>query len=167
MVPTLLVGDRLVADGWAFWKKEPQRGEVIVFDYPKERSTKYVKRVVGIPGDIVALKAGDLYLNGVPVEKNIITANLEPNTKEFRENLNGVEHSIYRSEPSFTGDFGPVTVPEGKLFVLGDNRDRSNDSRYWGFVPRDHVQARMTYIFFSWDTEKKRIRLERMGLQIK
>lgn len=171
MVPTLLVGDRLVADGWAFWGKDPKRGEVIVFDFPPEPKTKFVKRVIGIPGDEVALRQGELYLNGkiVPQTRtsraNITEAGWE--SVEFLENIDGVEHPIYRVQPLNTASYGPVTVPADQFFVMGDNRDRSNDSRFWGFVPRKNILARMSYIYFSWDSSGGGMRWPRLGTQIK
>jgi signal peptidase I len=170
MVPTLLIGDRLVADGWAFWGKEPLRGDVLVFDYPRDRETKFVKRLVGLPGDMVELRGGELYLNGALVSQERTERPLfryrDSEVMELREQLDNRLHIIYRSRPSASIDGGPWKVPEGSLFVMGDNRDRSNDSREWGFVPRDHLVGRMSYIYFSWDGEAKRIRWERFGQKI-
>lgn len=170
MLPNLLIGDRLVADGWAYWKHEPQRGDIVVFDYPKDPSIKYVKRLIGVAGDVVELREGELYLNGKMVEQNrtdrpIVNEKGWEHT-EFLENLDGVKHTIFRAQPMSNGNFGPVTVPEGKFFMMGDNRDRSSDSRVWGFVSRDQIIARMRYIYFSWDSEKGRIRKDRIGLPV-
>jgi signal peptidase I len=171
MLPTLLVGDRLVADGWAYWGKDPKRGDVIVFDYPRDPKIKYVKRVIGVAGDIVELRQGELYLNGKMVPQR---RSGKPNTfengwehVEYIENLEGVEHPIFRVQPMQVSDFGPVTVPEGQFFTLGDNRDRSNDSRVWGFVKREEILAQMRYVYFSWDTMTSRIRQERLGEIVK
>ncbi|HEY8278408.1 MAG TPA: signal peptidase I [Bdellovibrionota bacterium] len=155
MVPNLLVGDRLVADGWSYWKAEPKRGDIIVFDYPKDPSTKFVKRLVGLPGDVIQLKQGELYINNkiVPqrrTERPNFTDGAWTAT-EFVENLDGVEHTIYRSQPENNENYGPQTVPAGHYFMMGDNRDRSSDSRVWGFVKREQVIGRMVYIYFSWD----------------
>lgn len=167
MVPTLLVGDRLVADGWAYWGKEPARGDVIVFDYPKDPKTKYVKRIVGVPGDVVEFRQGELYLNGkiVPQRRSGRPSYWEKGWEhvEFLETLGEVEHPIYRAQPMSVADFGPVTVPEGSYFVLGDNRDRSNDSRIWGFVKRSEIIAQMKYIYWSWDEESGGLRKNRLG----
>lgn len=168
MVPTLLVGDRLVADGWAYWKKDPQRGEIVVFDYPKDHSLKYVKRLVGLPGDVVEVKSGELYINNALVRqwRNTPIPAGEWQQVEFTEELGGVAHPIYRSQPPMHMEFGPVTVPEGQYFVMGDNRDRSSDSRVWGFVKREEIVGRMSYVYFSWDAETGALRTERIGLKV-
>lgn len=170
MVPALLVGDRLVADGWSFWGKDPQRGDVTVFDYPRDPSIKYVKRIVGIPGDTVEVRQGELYLNGQIVEQERSGRTVPPvagwQPVEFIEQLGDVRHIVYRTQPMMVDKYGPVTVPPGEYFMMGDNRDRSNDSRFWGFVKREQLIGRMAYIYFSWDAEKGRLRTERLGLQV-
>lgn len=170
MVPTLLVGDRLVADGWSYWKKSPERGHIIVFDYPRDEKIKFVKRVVGLPGDIVEIKKGEIYINGQIVsqrrsERPAMTRG-GWETVEYLEKMGDIEYPIYRTQPMLSQDFGPITVPADSYFVMGDNRDRSSDSRVWGFVKRSQVLARMNFIFFSWDAEAKRIRTERFGLKV-
>jgi|GEM_PF-493216 len=171
MVPNLLIGDRLVADGWAYWKKEPQRGDVVVFDYPKDPSVKYVKRLIGVPGDVVEFKEGELWLNGKIVPQRRTETKQEESSKrgatEFLETLGENEHVIFRIQPEYNENYGPMTVPEGKYFMSGDNRDRSSDSRFWGFVSRDQIIGRMAYIYFSWDSEANALRMERIGMQIK
>ncbi len=170
MVPTLLVGDRLVADGWAYWGKDPQRGDIIVFDYPRDPAIKYVKRVVGLPGDEVELKEGELYINQKLVEQSRtgepINSSSGWEATLFMEKLGDVNHVIQRMQPSMNLNFGPVKVPEGKYFVMGDNRDRSSDSRVWGFVDRSAVNAKMRYIYFSWDSVAGGLRFDRMGLNV-
>jgi signal peptidase I len=171
MVPNLLVGDRLVADGWAYLKNEPQRGDVIVFDYPKEPTTKYVKRLVGLPGDVVEFKQGELYLNGKMVpQRRAETFPLEASNRqatEYLESFGDKEHVIFRSQPGWNENYGPMKVPEGHYFMLGDNRDHSADSRFWGFVSRDQIIGRMAYIYFSWNADVNAVRLERVGMQVK
>jgi signal peptidase I len=174
MVPSLLVGDRLVADGWAYWghDKNPKRGEIVVFDYPRDHSVKYVKRVIGVPGDTVELRQGELYLNGRPVPQQRTSAGARRTADgweqtEFLETLDNTSHPIYRTQPMAHTDFGPVTVPEGNYFVMGDNRDRSSDSRVWGYVKREEILARMQYIYFSRDQESGGIRWDRLGLQVR
>ena len=170
MVPTLVIGDRLVADGWAYWGRDPQRGEVVVFDYPRDPTIKYVKRVVGVPGDTVEIRQGELYLNGKLVEQERSGRAIEPvggwQPVEFLENLGGVRHPVYRTQPMLVTAFGPRTVPPGEYFMMGDNRDRSNDSRYWGFVKRDLIVGRMAYVYFSWDSENRKIRTDRLGYRV-
>lgn len=194
MVPTLLVGDRLVADGWSYRSQGPARGEIVTFRYPKDPSVIYVKRVVGLPGDVVEFRAGELYLNGSMVEqartaRPSISANSQYEKSlsageqareadnplglrevapavEYLETLGSVQHRIYRSQPASLPDFGPVTVPADSYFVLGDNRDRSNDSRFWGYVPKEALVGRMVYIYFSWDGKANALRGDRFGLKV-
>lgn len=167
MVPTLLVGDRLVADGWAYRKDFPRRGDIIVFDYPRDPSIKYVKRVVGLPGDEVKIVGGELYVNKVLVKAHRTS---EPSqvddgwgVVEYLETLDNVKHVIRRAQPTMFLNYGPVKVPEKSYFVMGDNRDRSSDSRVWGFVPEAAIVGRMRYVYFSWDGEKGGIRWPRIG----
>jgi len=171
MVPNLLVGDRLVADGWAYWGKEPKRGDVVVFDYPKDPSVKFVKRLVGLPGDVIEFKRGELYINQQLVpQRRTETVPLEAgsrNATEFLETLGENDHVIFRAQPAWNEDYGPATVPEGKFFMLGDNRDRSSDSRFWGYVSRDQIIGRMAYIYFSWDSDSSTFRRNRIGMQIR
>jgi signal peptidase I len=188
MVPNLLVGDRLVADGWAYWHSDPKRGDIIVFDYPKDPNTKFVKRLVGLPGDVIEMKKGELYINNQIVPQNRTPTPLIEEgpwrAAEYLEKLGDVEHTIHRAQPENTMDFGPVTVPEGNYFMMGDNRDRSSDSRAWGFVARDALIGRMAYVYFSWDAPafeaarerdpvdlgaavKDAIRWERFGRQVR
>jgi signal peptidase I len=157
MVPNLLVGDRLVADGWAYWHKDPQRGDIVVFDWPKDPSTKFVKRLIGLPGDKIELKKGQLFINNQPIQETLASSPAlsgdSSNPTLYIEDLNGVRHTIQREQQVNDIPFGPVTVPADHYFMMGDNRDRSSDSRYWGFVARDALIGRMSYVYFSWDTE--------------
>jgi signal peptidase I len=171
MLPNLLVGDRLVADGWAFWGKDPQRGDIVVFDYPKDPSIKYVKRVIGVPGDLVEMASGELYVNKKLVKQ---VRSSQPTFEqggfpfvEFDELHDEKVYRIFRAQPSILVNYGPETVPEGSYFVMGDNRDRSNDSRFWGFVKRDAIVGRMAYVYFSWDAVAGALRTDRLGLLVK
>jgi signal peptidase I len=171
MVPTLLVGDRLVADGWAYWHASPHRGDIIVFNYPKDPTVKYVKRLVGLPGDEIKIVDGELYLNGELVKAHRAS---EPSQVKdgwgvvaYDENLDGVQHEIYRSQPTLFLNFGPVKVPEKSYFAMGDNRDRSSDSRVWGFVPEENIVGRMVYVYFSRDQEAHAVRWGRIGQPVK
>lgn len=133
MAPTLLPGDFILVDSFAYSKQAPQRREIIVFSYPVNPKMAFVKRVAGIPGDRIEVIGEHLFVNGE--QQN------EPYLHPFRKNRRG-------KKPYST------TVPEGKLFVLGDNRDHSADSRVWGFVPLEEVVGRVHYIWLS-DTESQ------------
>jgi signal peptidase I len=132
MEPTLLVGDDIMVDKG---NRTAHRGDVIVFEFPPDPAKDFVKRVTGVAGDTVAVKDGRLWVNGRPTGDP--HARFELPDKE-------------RSPISPRDNFGPITVPPGHVFVLGDNRDRSYDSRYWGFVGNTAIKGRVLYIYWSW-----------------
>ncbi len=177
MIPTLLVGDHLLVNKFVYGTKIPftdieilpiekiKRGDVIVFTYPNnERDPSknglyYIKRVVGLAGDEIDLKGRNLYVNGEKVPmKYMGTYSDKRNSEQFdeyEENLFGDEHTaIFRKgrENTNRGSYIPVTkVPEGSVFVMGDNRDNSQDSRFWGFVPMENIAGKAFIIHWSWD----------------
>lgn len=144
MLNTLLVGDHLLASKFAYgvkipfshvyiWQgKDPQRGDIIIFEYPNDPGTDFIKRVIGVPGDIIEVRNKQLYRNGEPVKEDYIRFTEPDRIQPIRDN------------------FGPVTVPQDKYFVMGDNRDNSMDSRFWGFVSRSAVRAKAWRIYWSW-----------------
>ncbi|MDR3320064.1 MAG: signal peptidase I [Desulfovibrio sp.] len=160
MVSTLLAGDHLLASKCAYGIRlpftnlriyqgeEPVRGDIIIFKYPNDPSVDYIKRVVGVPGDVVAVCNKQLYRNGQPVRENYVRFTNPSQMEPVRDN------------------FGPVTVPEGKYFVMGDNRDNSLDSRFWGFVDRNSILAKAWRIYWSWEGISD-IRLDRIGMLIR
>jgi len=177
MIPTLLVGDHLLVNKFVYGTQIPftdievlpiekiKRGDVIVFTYPNnERDPSknglyYIKRVVGLPGDEIDLNGRNLYVNGekVPIEYVGTYADKRNSEQfdEYREDLFGDEHTvIFRKgkENTNRGSYIPVTkVPEGSAFVMGDNRDNSQDSRFWGFVPMENIAGKAFIIHWSWD----------------
>ena len=144
MLQTLLVGDHLLASKFSYGVKvpftnyyvykgsDPQRGEIIIFEYPNDPSVDYIKRIVGVPGDIIEVRNKQLFRNGEAVKESYIRFTQPDRIEPVRDN------------------FGPVTVPEGKYFVMGDNRDNSLDSRFWGFVDRSAIRAKAWRIYWSW-----------------
>jgi signal peptidase I len=149
MEPNLLIGDHLIVNKMIFSPaatgleravlptRQVRRGDIIVFKYPKEPDRDFIKRVIGLPGDRLELRRKVLYINGEPLTEPY--AHLD----EPASDSAGV-----------TGDlrefYGPVTVPAGQYFMMGDNRDNSEDSRYWGFLPAHYVKGRALFIYFSF-----------------
>ena len=160
MEPTLEIGDHILVNKFIYGIKipftrlsfgawtQPKRGEVIVFIYPLEPEKDFIKRVIGVPGDTVRIVNKKLYINGAEAQ--------DP-------------HAVYKEDTVLPGDaqkrdnFGPITVPPGKIFVLGDNRDRSLDSRFWGFVPLEDVKGKAFIIYWSWDRQETNVRWKRLG----
>jgi signal peptidase I len=179
MMPTLLVGDFILVNKFSYGirlpvlnKKvidvgDPQRGDPVVFRYPKQPQVDYIKRVVGLPGDEIAYKNKILYINGQAMEQTSIGSYTGSGTgvrmtgaNKAVEDLHGVEHSIlvHPLAPNFSNGcsvlaHGPITVPEGHYFVMGDNRDNSNDSRCWGFVPDENLVGKAFGVWMNWDPE--------------
>jgi len=174
MIPTLLVGDQLMVNKFIYgWQipfttkkitnfKKPERGEIIVFKFPYDIREDYVKRVVGISGDEIMMRDGALYLNGKEVQRQYVGAYDGPIDGGFCsaydlyiEKLDKVEHPIILCQRSHIGDdFGPVIVPEGNLFAMGDNRDNSADSRSFGFVPVQNIKGRAWFIHLPLDPDR-------------
>jgi len=171
MEPTILVGDRIFVDKLAYDLKvpfttwhlaqwsSPQRGDIVVFYSPKD-NTRLIKRVVGLPGDFVELQKDQLIINGKPVHYSPLGADISaqlPATERQQslfatENLSGHLHAVM-AIPNLPAkrDFGPVRVPEGCYFMMGDNRDNSYDSRYFGFVQRQRIVGKATAVVLSFD----------------
>ncbi|WP_457644095.1 signal peptidase I [Persephonella sp.] len=189
MKPTLLVGDfilvnKLVYGDWTIgvpftdidfytYKNrivKPDRGDIIVFKYPENPQIDFIKRIIGIPGDIVEVKNDIIYLNGEPLKREEAGIFKEPNAraKMYYEYVPKSDGQLYKYTVMeiFDGegkDFGPVEVPEGYYFVMGDNRDNSRDSRFWGFVPDDFIVGQAFVIYFSFDPQKPAVRFGRIG----
>ena len=160
MEPTLEIGDHILVNKFIYGVKipftslrllsfnEPKRGDVIVFIYPVDPSKDFIKRVVAVEGETVKLMNKKLYINDVEVPDS---------------------HAVYKedsplgTDPQKRDNFGPVTVPKGQIFVLGDNRDRSLDSRFWGFVPVNEVRGKAFIIYWSWDSQESTLRWKRLG----
>ncbi len=166
MAPTLLVGDYFFASKYAYapiWGNVPARGDVVVFLLPKDNSTIYVKRVVGLPGDRIQMKQGLLHINGVPVARERLADYVGEDpcgsggivgTKRWRETLpDGASYETLDCvDNGYYDNTNVYTVPEGRIFLLGDNRDNSTDSRVLsqvGYVPLGNVIGRVGMIFFS------------------
>jgi len=189
MIPTLTIGDHLLVnkfiygpripftDTRIFTWKEPKRGEIIVFKYPEDESKNFIKRVVGLPGDKIEIRKGKLFINDQVVQVTPIEApdsagqySSSPyftRPKLFEEQLGTVQHRIQYLRDQSGYDFGPVLVPKDSVFVMGDNRDNSQDSRVWGFVKENKILGRALVIYWSWDGVDRWVRWERIGTLIK
>lgn len=160
MEPTLQVGDHILVNKFIYGIRlpvtnttvipvsEPERGDIIVFEYPVEPDKDFIKRVVGVPGDTVEIKDKKVYVNGRRVDKYPV--------KHMEEDM--LSSSVNKRD-----NFGPVTVPEDAYFVLGDNRDHSYDSRFWGFVREAAIKGEAFIIYWSWDSDAFGVRWGRIG----
>jgi signal peptidase I, bacterial type len=159
-VPTLLVGDHILVNKFIYGVKvpflrktiipitNPQRGDIVVFIYPNDRSKDYIKRVIGVSGDKIEIKNKIIFING----------------KQYSDAY-GIysDNVIYPGSMQPRDNFGPVTVPPESLFVMGDNRDESADSRFWGFVDLKDVEGKAFIIYWSWNHEETNLRWQRLG----
>ena len=145
---------------YLFGKSSPKRGDVIVFKYPNDPSINYIKRVVGLPGDTIEIKNKIVYINDVPVERTEISGkeimkDMDEkfkgyNFKFFRVKNGEHEHIVQQDQDNyFRVNYSKREIPEGKYFVMGDNRDFSADSRFWGFVPFENIKGRALFVWFS------------------
>jgi signal peptidase I len=137
----------------------PARGDIVVFAYPKDPSLNYVKRVIGLPGDTVAMRAGAVSVNGAALVEPYVRRTdpthdgFDPQFNWQRDYLADRSLETRRRYRPTRDTWGPLVVPADRLFVLGDNRDNSHDSRYWGFVDRPAVKGRPLVVYFSYDRE--------------
>ncbi|NOQ65094.1 MAG: signal peptidase I [Methyloprofundus sp.] len=184
MMPTLLIGDFILVNKFSYGVRlpiinkkiidmgSPERGDAVVFRYPKNPSVDYIKRLIGLPGDRISYFNKQLTVNGQAVKqvslgryegvgqgKNMSGAEI------LNEDLLGVEHDIlvHHNRPIRNGTF---VVPQGHYFMMGDNRDNSNDSRYWGTVPEANLVGKAFFIWMSWDWDHKGIGFDRIGTVI-
>jgi signal peptidase I len=144
MESNLLIGDHLLVNKFVYGLhasflqpllpyKDLKRGDVIVFKYPKGPETAYVKRLIGLPGEKVEMVGRTVYINGEALKE---------------------DYTQYIDSQSMYEHYGPYQVPEGQYFAMGDNRDNSQDSRFWGFVPRDHIIGKALTIYWSYETPR-------------
>ncbi len=146
MEPTLLIGDHIIVNKFLYGIKapfinktiipisEPKRGDIIVFIYPVDKEKDFIKRVIGLPGEQIEIKSKKIFING----------------ELFDDPFGVYSKSLKRNE-----NFGPIIVPANNLFVMGDNRDHSYDSRYWGFVPFESLKGKAVIVYWSWPHWKR------------
>jgi signal peptidase I len=160
MKNTLLIGDYILVNKFIYGVKlpftdltiipvkEPKRGDIIVFKYPEDPSKDFIKRVVGVEGDTIDIRNKQVFVNG-KLQDDSFAIHTDKLFQPGRDTV------------------GPIVVPKGKLFMMGDNRDQSNDSRFWGFVDLHAVRGKAFMIYWSWDRENFSVRWNRLGDFIK
>jgi signal peptidase I len=164
MKETLQIGDHILVNKFIYGIKlpylqttlipitNPKRGDIVVFEFPEDKEKDFIKRVVGVAGDVIEVRNKQVFVNGV-LQQGSYIVNSDPHV--FPGNLQPRDN------------FGPVTVPEHSLFVMGDNRDHSYDSRYWGFVDLKAVKGEAFIIYWSWDKDNFGVRWGRIGTILK
>jgi signal peptidase I len=167
MENNLLIGDHLLVNKFVFGPttgrverallpiRDIRRGDVIVFKYPDEPERDFIKRVIGLPGETIELKAKKVYVDGRPLD--------EPYVHFLEAASDAQEITSFDVRERY----GPVTVPPNQYFVMGDNRDNSQDSRYWGFLPRDYVKGRALMIYWSYESGREDYLDEGVGASVK
>jgi len=163
MEDTLAIGDHILVNKFLYGSKipftdkrilkirDPRRGDVIVFEYPEDPSKDFIKRVIGTPGDVIEEKDKQVYINGQPYV----------NPHEVHK-----EKDLIPREQNPRDNFGPVKVPADSYFMMGDNRDRSYDSRFWGFVKNPKIKGLAFIKYWSWDSARFRVRWGSIGKPI-
>ena len=189
MKPTLLVGDHLlvnkfiygiripIIDKFLIQFKEPERGDVVVFKWPKDESLDFIKRVIGVEGDTIQIKDKQLYVNNKKVKEQLLDEKIKnqlfgkynddeiTNADAYEETIGNRKHIILyqpaleKLEKNKNDNFGPVTVPADSIFVMGDNRDNSEDSRYWGYVKLEKIKGEALIIYWSWPHWKRFLKI--------
>jgi signal peptidase I len=170
MEETLLIGDHLLVNKFVFGPAPTsaerallpigtiKRRDVLVFKYPEEPDRDFIKRVIGLPGETVELREKKVYINGTPLDEPYVHFLTSPaGPSEFHE----VTSFDVRER------YGPVTVPANHYFVMGDNRDNSQDSRYWGFLPRENIKGKSLVIYWSYQAEREDYQDESAGATVK
>jgi len=188
MIPTLLVGDLILVNKFHYGVRlpvinkkiidnhDPQRGDVMVFRFPRDTGIDYIKRVVGLPGDVVSYRSQKLYVNGQRVPTEPLPEYYDEDSMryapQFKELLGAVDHRILvnpRAQPIYSGDRSfafrencsydiegiTCKVPEGHYFMMGDNRDNSEDSRFWGFVPDENIVGKAFFVWMNFGDLKR------------
>jgi signal peptidase I len=169
MIPTLLIGDHILVNKFIYGTiipftdkrilvfRKPQRGDIMVFKYPEDPSRDFIKRTIAIEGDMIESRNKTIYVNGKPLSEpytqhtdvSAPSGGIEPGGIEPRDN------------------FGPFIIPKGKYFMMGDNRDQSYDSRYWGYVDMNLIKGEALIIYWSWDSKNNWPRFGRIGKLVK
>lgn len=180
--PTLMIGDFILLNKYDYGLRipilrkkvldvsQPKRGDIMVFRWPPNPSYYFIKRVIGLPGDHISYVNKELTINGQKIPQETLgngvgvdESGAEWQALEKQENLLGIKHNIFLDPHRASRDYTDIVVPQGMYFVMGDNRDYSADSRYWGFVPDKDVVGKAVLIWMSWDSGKIGVRWNRIG----
>lgn len=180
--PTLLEGDFILVNKFdygirlpvihqkVFGSGKPERGDIIVFRWPPNPSVNFIKRVIGVPGDRISYINKELTVNGIKVPQTFVQDKMVDDdvgaswkAVENDEDLLGIKHHIYINPDRTSRDYENIVVPEGMYFVMGDNRDDSADSRFWGFVPDKNIVGKASLVWLSWDKNQTMVRWHRLG----
>lgn len=148
MLPTLQIGDHILVNKFIFHFVSPQRGDIIVFRYPRDEGRDFIKRVIGVPGDKLMITKKQVLINDRLLNESY-AVHADPNVQD--------------GSLSPRDDYGPLIIPPGKYFMMGDNRDHSMDSRFWGLLDEGKIRGKAFIIYWSWDGEKFRPRWNRLG----
>lgn len=167
MKDTLLIGDHILAtkfnygihipneipflgnklfDDYTLFQKIPERNDIIIFKFPNNEERDFIKRVIGLPGELIEIRRQKVFINGKALEENF-TKHDEPQG-DF----------LYPRD-----DLGPFPIPDGHVFVMGDNREYSHDSRFWGVLNLKNIRGKAQFIYWSWDRDKRTVRTDRIG----
>ena len=153
MENNLLIGDHLLVNNFVFAPastsiehaalpvRDIRRGDIVVFKYPEQPERDFIKRVIGLPGETLELKEKKVYINGTPLDEPYV---------HFLFPGDAASGDVGEGTFDVRRSYGPVTVPDGHYFMMGDNRDNSQDSRYWGFMPREYVKGKALFVYFSF-----------------
>ena len=176
--PTLLVGDFVAVNKFAYGLRlpvlekkvipisDPKTGQIAVFRWPPEPRSDYIKRVIGTPGDKISYHNKVLTVNGKEAKQTFVEYTMDESSgrpvAKYQEDLNGVVHNIF-VRPDLPAVDYDVVVPEGNYFMMGDNRDDSADSRFWGFVPNNYLRGRAFLVWMSWNGKTDSVRWSKIG----
>ena len=175
MIPTLKVGDFILVNKYEYGirlpvirskimnNNTPARGDVVVFKYPRNTKSDFIKRVIGLPGDDVRYQNRTLYINEKEIKRTIIIDKSSATQKRYSEQFLNKPHDIVLYNKALVHSTTSWKVPAGHYFVMGDNRDNSNDSRSWGFVPESHLVGRAFMIWLNWDWDNSLMDFSRIG----
>ncbi len=191
LAPTILPGDFVLVNQFAYglrlpvWRNkiikigEPEVGQIVLFHYPANPKVTFIKRLIGVPGDTISYINKVLYINGKEAKQKFLgDVNFTDETGRtqreqlVQENINGIKHKIFLCVPNTPNcpkphNFYNLVVPKGEYFMMGDNRDGSDDSRYWGFVPEHNLVGKGMLVWFSWNSQaktfSKKIRWNQIG----